>query len=230
MSAELSTGIAYRMRRSVAAAALAVVAAISGPVAAFANDVCHEEAMLVFDASGSMATRLPGANASKIDIARRAAADVLPDITAQRATGLVTYGGIPGSACNSVNLRLPPMSNSADLILAELLTLSPSGQTALSQATWLAAQTIDRKKRPGTVVLVTDGLENCGLNACALGTKLHAEAPQLKVHVIGFRIGSRSEQSIACLAQATGGTYTSVEGYEDLRRALRVTLSCPKIS
>ena len=191
---------------------------------------CHEEAMLVFDASGSMSEAIAGPDGRRIDIARRAAGDVLPEITASRPTGLVTYGGIPGSACQSVDLRLPPMQDSADLILSELLTLSPAGQTALSQATWLAAQTLESGNRPGTIVVVTDGVENCGLNACALGVKLQAEAPQLKVHVIGFRLHARSEASVACLAQTTGGTYTSVSGYDDLKRALRATLSCPRIS
>ncbi len=195
------------------------------------NDLpCQEEAMLVFDASGSMASGDGDNFQRKIDIARRAAAEVLPDITAERPTGLVTYGGVPGGACDSVSLRLPPTARSSELILSELLALAPAGQTALSQATWLAAQTIDDGKRPGTIVVVTDGAENCGLNACALGLKLQAEAPHLKVHVIGFRLRAVKEQSVACLARSTGGTYTSVKGLDDLRKALRLTLTCPKIS
>lgn len=216
--------------RSVPAVAMGVVAALAHPVAATAEDMCHEEAMLVFDASGSMSAVLPGDLDAKIHVARQAAAEVLPEITANRATGLVTYGAIPGTACDSVNLRLPPMQNSADLILAELLTLEPSGQTALSQATLLAAQTLENGDRPGTIVVVTDGLENCGMNACALGTQLKTEAPQLKVHVIGFRIDSTHEQAVSCLAKATGGIYTTVYSHEDLSEALRVTLSCPRIS
>lgn len=192
---------------------------------------CHEEAMLVFDASGSMSQYISQENGRRLDVARWASAEVLPDITADRPTGLVTYGGVPGGACQSVNLRLPPMQNSADLILAELMTLSPAGQTALSQATWLAAQTLDNGgQRPGTIVVVTDGIENCGLNACALGAKLQAEAPHITVHVIGFRLLSRREAAVACLAQTTGGTYTSVKGFDDLKRALKATLSCPRIS
>lgn len=217
-----------RLARALALPVLALSLAAAGP--AKTPDVCTEEAMLVFDASGSMALVDPTLQVSKIDLARQAAAEVLPDITAERPTGLVTYGGIPGASCNSVSLRFPPMRKSAELILAELLTLEPAGQTALSQATWLAAQTIDRNARPATIVVVTDGAENCGLNACLLGAKLAAEAPHIKVHVIGFRINSVVERSVSCLATATGGTYTSVRDVESLRRALKVTLACPKIS
>ena len=110
------------------------------------------------------------------------------------------------------------------------MLLEANGQTPLSAASWLAAQVLENGDKPGTVVLVTDGKENCGLDACALGFKLKTEAPQLKVHVIGFHLNSRAESSVACLAKQTGGTYTSTTGYEDLKQALQETLSCPRIS
>ena len=63
--------------------------------------------MLVFDASGSMSMARGGL--PKIDIAREAAADVLPDLTRSRPTGLVTYGGEYGQGCRGVSLRPPPL-------------------------------------------------------------------------------------------------------------------------
>jgi len=79
-------------------------------------------------------------------------------------------------------------------------------------------------------VLVTDGLENCGYNSCALGHKLKALAPNIRVHVIGFHMKSGHKKSIACLAGATDGTYTSTNSLETLREALRQHLSCVRIS
>lgn len=219
-----------RTLRAAPVIALALTTAVAPFSGVGAEETCEEEAMLVFDASGSMSAALPGDPDAKIHVARQAVAEVLPEITATRATGLVTFGAIPGASCDSVSLRLPPVPNSAELILAELLTLDPSGQTALSQATLLAAQTLQNGEKPGTIVVVTDGLENCGMNACSVGTKLQAEAPNLTVHVIGFRIDSAHEQSIACLASATGGTYSSVYSHEELSQALRSTLACARIS
>jgi hypothetical protein len=37
-------------------------------------------------------------------------------------------------------------------------------------------------------VLLTDREETCGGNPCTLGKRLHAEANQLTVHVIGIRV------------------------------------------
>jgi Ca-activated chloride channel family protein len=197
-----------------------------GPTVAFAN--CRDDAMIVFDASGSMSAGFFGER--RIDTARKAMADILPDITATRATGLVTYGGTMAIGCSGVELRLPPMTNSAGLINAALLGMGPGGQTPLTEAVWLAAQTLDVDGASGTVVLITDGKENCGFNACALGIKLRNEAPNMKVHVVGFHLRSRDEASVACLSAQTNGTYTSTRDYESLRQALRTTLMCPMIS
>lgn len=205
----------------VAAASILVL-----PTSAFAN--CRENAMIVFDASGSMGA--PAEGARRIDIARQAIDDILPEVTATRPTGLVTYGGAFAMGCDGVELRLPPMSNAGSLIRSELLALQPSGQTPVSEATWLAAQAVDDGSQRGTVVVVTDGRENCGLSACALGAKLAREAPNIKVHVIGFHLRSAAEASVACLAQQTGGTYSATRTLTALRQALRRTLTCPRIS
>ncbi len=189
---------------------------------------CHEEAMLVFDASGSMSMARDGL--PKIDIARQAAADVLPDLTRSRPTGLVTYGGERGQGCRGVSIKLPPMAGSGDLIVGELAGLQPSGSTPLTEAVWMAALTLKNTGKPSTIVLVTDGKENCGYNACDFGQQMALAAKNIKVHVIGFYLHANAESNVACLARKTNGTYTSVSGLDELKEALKKTLACPRIS
>src|SRR6476469_8596661 len=72
---------------------------------------CYEDAMLVFDASGSMSgidAYSPGSIATRIDDARTALAKSLPRITPHRRLGLMTYG--PGGHCN-VTLNMLPALN-----------------------------------------------------------------------------------------------------------------------
>lgn len=211
------------IREIVAALTVAAFVLASGPAWA-----CQENAMLVFDASGSMSVAPDGER--KIDTARNAAADILPEVTRFRATGLVTYGGAPAPTCGGVSLKIPPVRDSGGLILGELALMEPSGQTPLSEAVWLAAQTLQSQHAPGVIVLVTDGLENCGHDACALGHKIKTLVPKVRVHVIGFHLNSRSEGRVACLAKSTGGTYTATNSLESLRDALKKTLGCPRIS
>lgn len=212
-------------KRLLAAAIAAVFAAFTCLTPALA---CQEDAMLVFDTSGSMATAQDGT--PKIDIARAAAADVLPELTSRRATGLITYGGLPGAGCAGVALRIPPMIASGDLIIGELASSMPTGSTPLTEAVGLAALTLKSTGKPGTIVLVTDGRENCGYDACAFGLKMPTEYNNIRVHVIGFYLNSSAEASVSCLAKATGGIYTSVDSLDDLKAALKKTLSCPRIS
>ena len=39
-----------------------------------------------------------------------------------------------------------------------------------------------------SVILVSDGKENCGIDPCALGTELANQGVDFKVHVIGFDV------------------------------------------
>ena len=66
--------------------------------------------------------------------------------------------------------------------------------------------------------------------------ELHANATQLTVHMIGFRMkdfswtGEQSILDVKCLAEQNGGLYISAEAKQDLIDALEKTLGCPMLS
>ncbi len=202
-----------------------------------ANKPCIEDAMIVFDASGSMAGSLAegiGAKIRRIDEVRKALAQVLPNAARFRRVGLITYG--PGSyeQCN-VEFKLRPQPNAAEPIMAIVETLNPSGKTPLVEAVEQAAEVLDFRTKPGTVILLTDGEETCGGAPCDLGKMLAAEGDQLTVHVIGFRMtafwtGAQSALDVRCLAEATGGEYIQTNNQEELVQAFQKTLGCPMMS
>ena len=207
---------------------VAVAASLTHAIAPTLAYACRENAMIVFDASGSMALFREGRQ--KIEIAREAARDVLPDVTRYRPTGLVTYSGGRGPACSDVKLQVPPKLGSASAILAALRSVDPNGATPLSDSVELAAHALRRLGSPGVVVLITDGLENCGQNACLLGKRLRTWGDLIRVHVISFYLHGRKVETISCLAEATGGTYATTNSLEGLREALHRVLSCNRIS
>ena len=89
---------------------------------------CIEDAMIVFDASGSMAGSLAegiGASIRRIDEVRKALAKVLPSVAHFRRIGLITYGPGPHEQCN-VELKLQP--NAAEPIMQIVNSLNPSGK------------------------------------------------------------------------------------------------------
>jgi Ca-activated chloride channel family protein len=92
---------------------------------------CTEDAMLVFDASGSMAGNLNQGIATtlpRINEVRSALAKVLPTITRHRKVGLITYGPGPYQQCN-VELALKPTPDAAGLIMQEVNTLNAAQLT-----------------------------------------------------------------------------------------------------
>jgi Ca-activated chloride channel homolog len=159
-------------------------------------------------------------------------AKVLPGITQYRRVGLITFGP---NQCN-VRLELKPTENSASRIMSIVDDLVPAGQTPLTAAVAEAAEVLDFREKPGVIVLLTDGDESCGGNPCNLGKRLHAEADQLTVHVIGIRVkgytwmGEQSLLDTQCLAEQNGGLYIGVESEDDLAKALEKTLGCPMLS
>ena len=193
--------------------------------------------MIVFDASGSMAGSLAegiGAKIRRIDEVRKALGQALPNVTHFRRIGLITYGPGPYQQCN-VELNMRPMPNAAQRIMNQVEGLNPSGKTPLTKAVEQAAEVLDFRAKPGTVVVLTDGEETCDGAPCALGKMLNAEGAQLTVHVIGFRMtafwtGAQSALDVRCLAEESGGLYIEVENREELVAAFEKTLGCPMMS
>lgn len=199
---------------------------------------CNEDAMIVFDASGSMAGNVGqgiGTTIPRIDEARHALAEVLPSATKFRRVGLVTYGPGPYQQCN-VHLDLKPTANAGTIIMRAVDALTPAGRTPLTEAVKQAATVLDYQHKPGVIVVVTDGEETCGGSPCDLGEELHAAAEQLTIHVIGYRVkdfswtGEQSILDVRCLAEQNGGLYIAAESKEDLVEALRKTLDCPMVT
>jgi Ca-activated chloride channel family protein len=199
---------------------------------------CTEDAMIVFDASGSMSGNqtlgIPNSEA-RIDQVRSALAEVLPSATKFRKVGLVTFGPGPYNQCN-VKLELKPMPDAAEPIMNAVNALVPAGKTPLTSAVEQAANVLDYRKKPGVIVVVTDGEETCGRLLCELAKTLHTTAAQLTVHVIAFRYeafswtGEGAALDLQCLAETNNGLYTKVNTDEDLVQALEKTLDCPMVS
>ena len=225
----------------VALAACVLSAATFAQPAEEGRSPCTEDAMLVFDASGSMSGNGWGYGSenptavSRIDKVRGALAEILPRVTRFRRVGLITYGPGPYQQCN-VQLDLRPAPNAAARILDAVNGLTPAGQTPLSEAVARAADVLDYRAKPGLIVVLTDGEETCGGKPCALGKELRANALQLTVHVIGLRVRGLSwtgEQAVVetkCLAEENGGIYATVETEQELKEALEKTLGCPAVT
>jgi Ca-activated chloride channel family protein len=203
-------------KRNVAALALLALVAC----AARADD-----AILVLDASGSMWGQIDGK--TKVEIARSVVGGLLDDLPAERRLGLVAYGHRREADCSDIE-EIVPVGTDRAAIGSAVNALGFKGRTPLSAAVKFAADKLAYQTEKATVILVSDGVETCGLDSCAVGRELEAAGVDFIAHVIGFGLGAESESTgLQCLAEATGGKYITARSAGDLATALTETVATP---
>lgn len=170
---------------------------------AWAQDGARD-VMVVFDMSGSMWGQVDGV--AKVEIARDAFGGLLGDWAANDTrTGLIAYGHRRRGDCSDIELLASP-GDQTD-IASIIAGLRPVGKTPLSDAVKQAAEVLKYTEEAATVVLLSDGVETCEADPCAVGAELEALGLDFTAHVIGFDIAEGDKAQLQCLASATGGQY-----------------------
>lgn len=182
-----------------------------------------ERAIIVLDGSGSMWAQIDGV--PRITIARQTLRKVLGELPSDLDLGLMTYGAREKGNCKDIALLVPPAPNTAKAIVVAADKISPKGKTPLSEAVRLAAEDLKYTEERATVILITDGLETCAADPCALGTELEKLGVDFTVHVLGFGLSDEEGRKVACLAENTGGKYLSAQDGEGLTQALTETVA-----
>lgn len=176
------------------------------------------DVMVVFDMSGSMWGQVDGT--AKVEIARDAFGALLSDWGADDVrTGLVVYGHRRRGDCADIELLSRP-GDGAD-IGGLVAGLSPVGKTPLSDAVREAAEVLRYTEEAATVVLLSDGIETCDADPCAVGAELETLGLDFTAHVIGFDIAEGDRAQLRCLADATGGKYFDAADAAGLADAMR---------
>jgi Ca-activated chloride channel family protein len=220
--------------------ALAVIVS-SGNAKAADPPGCTDDAMIVFDASGSMSGMLrTGVRVSRIDLVRQALEIVLPQIERHRSLGLLVYGpqqgtlDNPRAQCSNIELRFAPQPNAAQTIIDQVNALVPSGVTPLTDAIVEAAEVLQYRTKPATIVLFTDGQETCGGTPCKTVAAMLSQAHALRIHVINYAIrdpyGILKRFGTRCIADQTGGHYVPAATLDELVAAFRKVLGCPLLT
>jgi Ca-activated chloride channel family protein len=206
------------MRRLLAASIASAVLASAAP----AQDA-QDDAILVLDASGSMWGQIEGRN--KILIARDVIGDLLDALPDERRLGLVAYGHNRRGDCADIETVAAVGADRA-AIRAAVNRLQPNGMTPLTDAVRHAAQELNYSQNPATVILVSDGEENCSADPCALAAELEAAGLEFTTHVIGFDISTDEERrQLQCLAEETGGRFIMASNAAELSEALQETVA-----
>lgn len=181
------------------------------------------KAMIVLDASGSMWGQIDGE--AKISIAKRVLSDVLSASRQTLHLGLMAYGHRQKGNCDDIEVLIAPSAGSAGQISNLAAGIKPKGKTPLSDAVKSAAEALKYEEDKATVILITDGLETCRADPCALGQALESAGIDFTAHVVGFGLSAEEGRQVACLAENTGGRYLPAQDADSLGAALDETVT-----
>ena len=199
---------------------LAVVAVLAwlaaGPAAA------ADRTIIILDGSGSMWGQIGGK--PKLEIAREALRTVLAELPADREVGFMAYGHREKGRCDDIELIVPPAAGTAAAISKAADGMKFLGKTPLSAAVRQAAQDMRFTEDKATVVLITDGLETCEADPCALANELEQQGVDFTAHVVGFGLSAEEGKQVSCLADNTGGRYIQADDAGQLKEALAETV------
>lgn len=184
--------------------------------------LAQDRSIIVLDASGSMWGQIDGR--PKLEIAREALGTVLSEMPQEAELGLMAYGHREKGSCADIELVVPPGPGTAQAIAEAANAMKFLGKTPLTESVRRAAAELRSTEAKATVILITDGIETCEADPCALGAELEASGVDFTAHVVGFGLTAEEGATVACLAENTGGRYIEAKDAGSLVEALKTTV------
>ena len=182
-----------------------------------------QRVILVLDASGSMWGQINGK--AKIDIAKDVVGKVLSSWKPEDDIGLVVYGHREKGSCTDIETVWPPKPLNLNQYMSPVKTLSPKGKTPMTQAVRQAAEALKYTEQKSTVILVSDGLETCDQDPCAVARELEKSGVELTVHTVGFGLDDKAAVAqLKCMAEETGGISVLADNADELESAIQKTV------
>ena len=177
----------------------------------------------LFDASQSMYGRWQ--SGAKIDVARRLMAQLLdslryiPDIE----LALRVYGhqkNYPPQDCDDSKLEIPFSKGNITSIQKVLKELVPKGTTPIAKSLELCGNDFPQDPSRNIIILITDGIEECGGDPCAISQALQRKGIFLKPFVIGLGLDESLKKTFECV-----GRYFDATNETMFKDALNIVIS-----
>ncbi|MGI5403879.1 VWA domain-containing protein [Streptomyces sp. CA-135486] len=176
---------------------------------------------LVLDVSGSMRARdIDGK--TRMAAAKQAFNEVLDAVPQEVQLGIRTLGAdYPGKdkklGCKDTKQLYPVGPLDRTEAKTAVATLAPTGWTPIGPALLGAADDLEGGEATRRIVLITDGEDTCApLDPCVVARDIAAKGIHLVIDTLGLVPDAKTRDQLSCIAEATGGTYTSVQHTDEL--------------
>ncbi len=176
-------------------------------------------ALFILDVSGSMWGRIEG-DMTKIEAARTVMGKLLSEVPDKVSTGFIAYGHRRKGDCGDIELIEKPHQGAGPKIATSLNRLNPRGKTPISDSLMTGAKALQNLNGDKTLVLVSDGIETCKGDPCAVADSLREANADLKIHVVGYAVGKDARHQLQCVAKKGGGRYFTADNVSGLKTAL----------
>lgn len=204
------------MRRKAFATTLFVtLISLAGTMKALADTAT----VLVFDASGSMWNPMED-GATRIEIARDVIEGYFNERNAEEPVAVLAYGHRRRGDCADIETVAELGEHTPRYLTEKIRNLNPQGMTPLTASMQKAFDLIPRAAESADIILVTDGLENCSGDPCALAAEMAESGVNVRAHVVGFGMTEAEVATLACVAEQTGGQMFHANSGEELASAL----------
>ena len=214
------------LNKHIFLAILIISIGLSFPHKTFAQkDKPVTRVLFIFDASQSMYAQWDGN--SRMEIAKELLSNMLDSLDNKEnlQVGLRCYGHqkpSPPQDCRDTRLEVPFGNNTIPAIKNRLKTLRPKGTTPIAKALESGAldfPTVTSNSR-NIVILITDGIEECGGDPCAVSRLYQEKKIILKPFVIGIGLSEEYKKNFECV-----GTFYDARNPDEFKNILDVVIS-----
>ncbi|MFG2786291.1 VWA domain-containing protein [Streptomyces sp. NPDC048419] len=213
-----------RLAAGVCALLAALAAGLAFPAAASAGEPTGggtPKVDLVLDVSGSMRSRdIDGG--TRMAAAKQAFNEVLDATPGDVQLGIRTLGAnYPGedrrTGCKDTAQLYPVSTLDRTEAKTAVATLSPTGWTPIGPALLKAADDLGTDAGSKRIVLISDGEDTCApLDPCEVAREMAAKGIGMTIDTLGLVPNTKLRKQLSCIAEATSGTYTSVQHTDEL--------------
>lgn len=172
------------------------------------NDPEITRILFIFDGSNSMNGQWQ--QSSKIKVAKKLMYETMDELSGldNIEVALRMYGHqtkiYPGQQdCNDTKLEVPFGKNNYDKIKLKINSLQPKGTTPIARSLEYAAKDFPPCENcRNVIILITDGIEACDEDPCAVAKLLREKGIEVRPYVIGIAMDLESLKDFQCIGKS----------------------------
>jgi hypothetical protein len=204
----------HSMRRSIVHKIALILLALTG-WSVSASTQQSNNAVLILDNSSSMSGQITGT--PKITIARDMLGSLFDEFENRVNLGILAYG-TKSNSCDDIETLKPIGNLDTQEYTKTIGATKQKGTSPIAASLNAASKLFTDTKKAQSIILVTDGRDDCKGDPCAAARSLKQKSPNTIIHVV--TLGEKVTE-LACVAEETGGMFATAMNEGEFEVAIR---------